>query len=122
MTSPQESLRALIEEPFSSDLLSRIEATLARLALAAPASRVGCFVVRKVCIELNGFMEATEPTTPPKHDAIEAHILPPIRAILSCLETGVGPSWEALADLIAESLHVRTRLQASHIPSSTTRQ
>lgn len=61
-------------------------------------------------------MDATEPTTVTKHDAIAAHIQPALSVVLDALSSGVDPSWEMLAKLVDESRYVRTRLQAVEMP------
>jgi hypothetical protein len=107
---PSARLLELAGQGFSHHWLGEIARTLERLPALAPESRVAAFVLRRVCSEMAGWMDAVAPIEADRHAAIEAAVAPRLRAALERLARFQSLEWADLAALIAAAEHARRNL------------
>ena len=107
MKVPTEQLLAFLTKPFSRDLLSEMEKAASVLPPLSPNQRVATYVLRRVCTEAIGFMDAIQPIETARHDAIEKVLRPALENVVRGLAQGSEASWAELASLIRASEEAR---------------
>jgi hypothetical protein len=115
MSNPRDTLRTLIEQPFSSNHLRSIERAVTEIDAETAGDRVACFVVHTVCYDVRGFMSGIEPISPAVSDVIEQRIMPPLLAVLDLLASNNPVQVDSLAKLIDESRAIRTTLRSANL-------
>ena len=107
---PSARLLELARHAFSHDWLNQVQRTLEPLPPLAPELRVAVFVLRRVCADVAGWMDAVQPIEAARHDAVEAVLAALLRAALGRLARFQALGWDELAALIGAAERVRVTL------------
>jgi hypothetical protein len=104
---PSKQLRDLLKEPFSANKLALLERALSTFTPLSVGGTVAVYVIRKVCLDLCGHMEATEPVTSTRHAAIAGYVDEPIAVAIRSLVDKQDVPIEELHSVIKASETVR---------------